>query len=231
MTTLLGLAALLAAVPGQAAQARLVRLRTADGWTLGARYQAPRAGRSAAILVHGAAAGKSEWAPLQDALARRGLGSLALDLRGHGDSRQGPSGEAGFEGFDASGEWPRARRDIEAAAAFLRRQGIPARRIGCVGASIGANLASAARPAPAWLVLLSPGADYRGVRLAPPSAGLPVLAAASPADRTAFETARAYAAAHPAAEFLPAAQGHGAQMLADPAFLAALVGWVERRGP
>ncbi|MCX5797186.1 MAG: alpha/beta fold hydrolase [Elusimicrobia bacterium] len=209
------------------ARAETVRFKTDDGWTICASYQAPKPGRPVAILVHGVAAGKSEWQPLTAELAKRGIGSLALDLRGHGESLAGPSGKTDFAGFDASQEWPKAVKDIEAAAAYLQKRGIKTARLGYIGASIGANLASWAKPSPRWLALLSPGADYRGVILSRPTAGLAVLVAASPPDAYAFQTAAAYARQFPSAAFLKAGHGHGAQMLSEPEFLKGLADWIE----
>jgi alpha-beta hydrolase superfamily lysophospholipase len=174
------------------------------------------------------AAGKGEWLPLVAELSKRGIGSLALDLRGHGESLVGPAGKTDFTGFDASEEWPKAQRDIEAAAAFIKKQGVPASRLGYIGASIGANLVSWAKPSPRWLALLSPGVVYRGVRLSRPAAGVAILVAASPPDTYAFQTATAYAQQFPSASFLKAGQGHGAQMLSEPMFLKELADWIER---
>jgi alpha-beta hydrolase superfamily lysophospholipase len=212
------------------AQPQAVRFKTRDGWTICAGYQAPKKGRPVAVLVHGVAAGKSEWLPLVAELGKRGIGSLALDLRGHGESLAGPAGKTDFTGFDAAAEWPKARKDIEAAADFLKKKGLPAGRIGYIGASIGANLVSWAKPSPRWLALLSPGGNYRGVLLSRPPAGVAVLVAASPPDAYAFQTAAAYAQQFPSASFLTAGQGHGAQMLSDPAFLKGLADWIERTG-
>lgn len=206
-----------------------VSFKTQDGWTIRASYQTPRKGRPVAIMVHGVAAGKGEWQPLIEELSKRGIGSLALDLRGHGESLAGPAGQTDFTGFDAAAEWPKARLDIEAAAAFLKKQGLPAARIGYIGASIGANLVSWAKPRPHWLALLSPGVDYHGVRLSRPPVGLSILLAASPMDAYPFQTAAAYAQQFPAAVFLQAREGHGAQMLSDPTFLKKILDWIESK--
>ncbi len=221
------LLALMAAVPSWASQGQNARFKTEDGWTIAAVYRAPRIHRPVAIMVHGVAAGKGEWEPLAVELERRGIGSLAIDLRGHGESLQGPSGKTDFQNFDATGEWAQAERDIEAAAAFLKKHGIAASRIGYIGASIGANLVSSAKPKPRFLVLLSPGVDYRGVRLASPPKGVPTLVAASPADSYAFESSQDLTASAKGAVFLTARQGHGAQMFADPEFFQKLIDWIE----
>lgn len=205
-----------------------VRFQTPDGWRIAGLYRPPATGRPVAIMAHGVAAGKNEWEPLAAELAKRGIGSLAIDLRGHGDSQEGPSGRTDYKDFFTTDEWARAQSDIESAAAFLQKQGVPASRIIYIGASIGANLASLARPAPRCLVLLSPGMDYGGVRLARPTPGLPALVAAAPEDGYAAKTASAYAAAGKNITYLRARKGHGAQMFSDQDFLAALLRWLER---
>ena len=225
------LALMAAAVPAWASQGQNARFKTEDGWTIAGLYRAPRLHQPVVILVHGVAASKSDWEPLTLKRERRGIGSLAIDLRGHGESLQGPAGKTDFQGFDATQEWPRAQKDIEAAAAFLTKHGIAASRVGYVGASIGANLVSWAMPRPRFLVLLSPGMDYRGVRLAHPPKGVPILVAACAEDSYAFRSSEDFAAKTKGAVFLTARQGHGAQMLADPEFFKKLLGWIERQNP
>ncbi len=220
---------MLSAPGARAAGAAKVSFRTEDGWRLAALYHPPRPGRAVAVLVHGVASDKHEWDELAPELWKLGLGTLALDLRGHGESRAGPGGETGYQGFDASGEWPRAVRDLEAALAFLRRRG--ARKAALVGASIGANLASevAASTPVAWVALLSPGFDYRGVALARELDRQPTLIGASSADPYAWSTYAELARSPLAARYAEASGGHGVQMLRDPAFRAKLLDWIKER--
>ncbi|MDE2511459.1 MAG: alpha/beta hydrolase fold domain-containing protein, partial [Elusimicrobia bacterium] len=155
-----------------------------------------------------------------------GVGSLAVDLRGHHDSQKGPAGTRTFEDFDATGEWPRAVEDLETAARWLRKRGVPENRIAFGGASIGANLASlaaAAHPRAPFLLLLSPGPDYRGVGLkARP--GLKTLVGASPGDRYAHQTLAPLSAVQ-GVETFEAPGGHGTQMFEDKATLDRVVAW------
>lgn len=207
-------ALLLLASLAAASSAETVRFKTSDGWTLAAKYAAPPKGGPVAILVHGVGASKEEWQPLEAELAKRGLGTLALDLRGHGESQKGEV------------EWRKAVEDLVAASRFLEKKGVPAKRQGFAGGSIGANLATQAAPlvGAKWVVLLSPGVEYRGVSCAPPK--LPTLAAASPADAYALRTARALEGA--GATFVQTNGGHGAQMLIQPDFMAKLGDWIEK---
>lgn len=185
-------------------------------------YHPPKKGRAVALLIHGVGSSKSEWQALTPRLHALGLGTLAIDLRGHGEGKSGP---LGYRAFDASGEWPRLVSDLEGALAFLKAKGILSSRVGLIGASIGANLASqlaAAHPELPWIVLLSPGSDYRGVALAP----LPkrrVLSCASRADPYAFMTVSGLSFG----EKLEARSGHGVQMTEDPAFLRGLLDWLK----
>ncbi len=227
IAALLALPALAApAMPG----ARRVTFSTPDGWTIAADYRPPRRGESVVILAHGVGSSKAEWRPLVEALAARGVGTLSLDLRGHADSRKGPGGERGYETFDATGEWPNAVADLLAARRWLGARGLPDSRLGYGGASIGANLAAQAAArvrCRTFLVLLSPGGDYRGVPLVLPAKAR-VLVGASPEDGYA-DAARRACAAYPNVETFCAPSGHGVQMFSDPATLARVAGWIAAR--
>ena len=110
-----------------------------------------------------------EWQELAERLRGLGLGTLAFDLRGYGESTRGPHGPQDYRGFGDM-DWPRTTKDVDAAISFLEEKGIPEDRVALVGSVVGANIASMAsmvHPVAAWLILLSPGNDYHGL-----SAGL-----------------------------------------------------------
>lgn len=206
-----------------------VSFRTKDGWTISALYHKPGKGKPVAVLVHGVAAGKLEWNKLCAELWKLGFGTLALDLRGHGDSTAGPKGKRDFKDFDATAEWPDAVEDVAAALGYLKGRGV--KSIGLIGGSIGANLVSQARaadPSVRWLVLLSPGEDYRGVGVGDLS-GRKAVVAASPGDGYAMQKAMALGTAAGGPVFLQG-QGarHGAQLIDDPEFLAKLLDWLKK---
>lgn len=221
------IAALLAVASVAAAEPALkpVRFATADRVTLAALYKAPPGKKArVVILVHGVGAGKGEWDELAQALWGRGFGTLAIDLRGHGESTGGD-----YRAFDKKGEWPRAINDLTAAFAFLKKKGFKPSRVGAIGGSIGANLVSqlaAKNPGMPFVCLLSPGMDYRGVEPAELK-GRRVLVAASPSDAYAFAAAKELAA-RDGSKLLTAKQGHGAQMLREPEFVDALLDWIEK---
>ena len=119
-------------------------------------YEPPTRG-PAVILVHMLHRSRRDFDALASRLASEGIGALALDLRGHGDS-QGSIG-ADFAPMVA---------DVKAARRFLIGRSDVSGHIGFLGASLGANLvalAAADDPGIASLALLSPSLDYRGLRI------------------------------------------------------------------
>ncbi|MBI4348393.1 MAG: alpha/beta fold hydrolase [Elusimicrobia bacterium] len=193
---------------------------------LAAGWVAPKKGRPVVILLHGVAAARSEWNPLIDRLTEAGIGSLALDFRGHGES-----GGPRFDRFKTTESWLRLEADIRAAVSYVAGKGVPKSRLGLLGASIGANLAAraaAADPGLACVALLSPGLEYRGIGVDEAAVKIkrPILIAASSGDRYAFETVQYLRRALPGAASLQAQAGHGAQMLADGEFTAKLLTWL-----
>jgi pimeloyl-ACP methyl ester carboxylesterase len=219
----LGFAAAASAAPGPVE--RKVSFPTKDGWTIAALYRPAKKHGTVLVLAHGVAASKAEWAGFTSRLADKGVGTLAIDLRGHDESKKGPPGSGDYTTFDASGEWPLAVQDLDAAVEWLEAKGVPENKIALGGASIGANLASveaAARPKTPFLLLLSAGPDYRGVRLRKPLTR--TLAVASPPDQGADLTLKPLGAV-PGVETLEAPAGHGVQMFADPKTLDRIVAW------
>jgi pimeloyl-ACP methyl ester carboxylesterase len=203
-----------------------VSFQTKDGWTISALYRPARKGGDVLILAHGVGSAKVEWAGFTQRLAAKGVGTLAIDLRGHADSKRGPKGAGDYTTFDATDEWPRAVADLDAAAAWLKARGVPEERIALGGASVGANLASVAaagKPKTPFLLLLSAGPEYRGVKLRKPETR--TLAGASPGDLYAYQTLKPLAAV-PGVETFEAPSGHGVQMFADPTTLDKIVDWI-----
>lgn len=146
-----------------------VTIPTPDGVALAASWRpvpgAPDA--PAVLLLHEFSRDRREWDALVPELAQRGLATLALDLRGHGEStRKGGAvvkltprlmtDPAGFP------------RDVEAAGKWLRGR---TAKVGAMGLALGANLVVLAT-ASGWAdagVALSATTD----RLAPLAGGRP----------------------------------------------------------
>jgi dienelactone hydrolase len=224
-------AALLAiAVPLHAAQR--VTFRTDDGVTLTAMWYEPsnRPG-PAVILIHMLQRSRRDWEPLAQRLASDGIGALAIDLRGHGESSgQAPSAA------EESATFASLLADVRAARRFLAtRSDVQQTRVGIAGASLGASLAvlhAAADPTVSSLALLSPSLDYRGLRIETAARKLakPVLLVASDDDFYASRSARELQKGAGTREVLTVSRaGHGTNMLTHaPDLVRALIDWFRR---
>jgi dienelactone hydrolase len=141
-------------------------LTTADGYALKGTLTLPAAKGKVpvVILAHQFRADRSGWAPLAERLAARGIGTLALDLRGHGASTMKEGAEVAVTSdFMASARavgFDQIPGDLALAAAWLRKQpGVDGRRIGLAGSSVGAFSVLLAAPEvkPVAVLSLSPG--------------------------------------------------------------------------
>ena len=138
--------------------AERVSLKTDDGVTLSATWYEPASRPApAVILVHALQRSQRDWEGLASQLATAGIGALAIDLRGHGESSGSPQDYTGMV------------QDVRTARRFLAaRADVTPARLGIGGASIGASLAALAaveEPSVVSIALLSPSLDYRGLRL------------------------------------------------------------------
>jgi pimeloyl-ACP methyl ester carboxylesterase len=134
-----------------------VKLTAGDGIEVAGTY-IPGSLPSGVVMLHMMPATRRSYDGLGDKLAEAGFHTMAIDLRGHGDS-----GGGDYMDF-SDAQHQKAILDVKAAVDFLKKQN-PDMGIGFVGASIGANLAlqyAAANPV-AFLALLSPGISYRGI--------------------------------------------------------------------
>lgn len=143
-----------------------ITFKTEDGIEIAANWNRAAVGDGFyLLLLHMMPATKESWTLFQEKSAKRGFGSLAIDLRGHGESVNGPRGKIDYRSFNDL-DHQKKILDVEASVSWLLKQGIKAENIFLIGASIGANLAiqylaehAEAKAAAA----LSPGLDYRGI--------------------------------------------------------------------
>lgn len=127
------------------------------------------------VLAHMMPATKESWDELAKNFQNIGYESLAIDLRGHGESIRGES-EKGKEiklnylNF-SDVEHQKSILDLEAAVDYLLKERQATRdKINFIGASIGANLSLqyiVQHPEFKTAVLLSPGLNYRGIKTEP----------------------------------------------------------------
>jgi dienelactone hydrolase len=215
-----------------AAATRTVSFRTEDGLTLSADWYEPAARPApAVILVHMLNRTRRDWDGVASRLASEGIGALAIDLRGHGDSQASPPPAA-------PPDFAAMAADVAAARRYLgTRSDVQHSRIGIAGASLGANLAAVAAgadPNVTSLALLSPSLDYRGVRIeaAVRKYGTrPVLLVAGDDDAYAVRSVKDLqkAGGGPREVLTLSRAGHGSNMLSSsPDLTRALVEWFRR---
>jgi alpha-beta hydrolase superfamily lysophospholipase len=217
----------------RAAGTQRVTLRTDDGATLAAMWYEPSSRPApAVILVHMLHRSRRDWDSFAHRLAGEGIGALAIDLRGHGESQRYGTREASPE----SGYSPMVL-DVKAARRYLAaRTDVVQARVGIAGASLGANvavLAAAADETLASIAVLSPTLDYRGLRIEQPIKKItrPVLLVASSDDSYASRSAKDLqkAGGGPRELLVLEQAGHGTTMLSRDENLArTLVDWFRR---
>lgn len=200
-----------------------VQLKAADGVPLTATLYDAENG-PAVVLVHMYTRVKEDWRPFAERLQAAGARVVAVDLRGHGGSGGAAAPSAAMA------------LDVRAAVDFAATRA-GSRAVAVVGASFGATAALAAAGETAivrGVALVSPSADYRGVRLDPALKRYgqrPLLVVASLEDPYALRTARTITAESAPARQLTtsAVAAHGSQLVdKDPDVATALVDWLRR---
>ncbi len=213
-----------------------VVLQTADRVALVGSFE-PGTSKGAVLLLHMMPADRTSWGALQTALVERGVASLAIDLRGHGESLIQGDRRLDYQTFQDE-DHQASLLDVDAALTWLAHRGHPAGSVALVGASIGANLAlvtAAHITAIPAVALLSPGENYRGVQtfeaarqLAPTQA---VWAAASQGDdQQSFDDTRRILDLVKSSDksFHPyTSAGHGTILFqTDPQLIDTLADWI-----
>ncbi len=166
-----------------------VEIKTEDSWILkGDLYKVnyneedKKLIGNTLLLLHMLPSDRSSYNQIIPSLIELGFNILNLDWRGHGESvykedkcPQGgfpttlacpPKKAISYESF-TNEDYKSALLDVEAAVKFLEEQGVKKENLGIIGASIGANYAlqfAAKNPQIKFIVLLSPGLDYHGVK-------------------------------------------------------------------
>ena len=197
----------LLAAPGTTPASTEMALTSADGFALKGTLSLPAAKGKVpvVILAHQFGADHTGWAPLAERLAARGIGTLALDLRGHGASTQKAGAPVAVTAdFMASAKavgFDQIPADLAQAAAWLRKQpGVDGRRLGLAGSSVGAFAVLLAAPdvKPVAILSLSPagtgafGPEAREhLKAAVLRAKASTFVLASTSDKDAFENATA----------------------------------------
>lgn len=196
-----------------------------DDLILQGDYTAPASSSSLVLVcLHGLGSSRGEWEPLIRQAAKRGWGSLAYDLRGHGNSRGTMVGNTVNHEDPENGRdpefWKLFPSDLgDVLSSLEKKTGGGPNRVVVAGASLGANVAvtyAAQRPGLRAVVLLSPGLDYAGLQTEGPTMILetPALLVAAQPDRYAFMSGERLVALAPKNRVtwwpLPKGTAHGA---------------------
>lgn len=216
-----------------------VILDTRDGLKISSMLSEPKGQTPKAyvLLLHQFTGRKEDYDSFCLELSKNGLGSLALDFRGHGQS-------AKLNGRTYSTFSPQdfidMTLDAQAGFSYLLDKAPGASKL-VVGASIGANIAlifCSAEPRVAKTALLSPGGIYKGIAIND-SAQLygrrPILVAACSDDSYSSESSKTIAADALKAganvtSWLIEGRGHGTGLLSKEGFSAELIRWLNARG-
>jgi alpha-beta hydrolase superfamily lysophospholipase len=187
-------------------------------------------------FYHAGSPGRITWDGFARSLVRSGQGVLVFAARGHGESRKLTGGQSvTYESFVRE-DWKRMPDDLGGAIQFLiKTYGLKSERIAVGGASLGANVAllyaAHSESVPA-VMLLSSGIEYAGLNIDRPFTlygKRPLLLAASPGDRYAFESMQSLAVRRNDA-LLKLIEGpgsqHGVNML-NPETTARILEWTK----
>ncbi|MEM4282088.1 MAG: alpha/beta fold hydrolase [Candidatus Woesearchaeota archaeon] len=199
-------------------------LKAKDGTQLAYDFWQGEKEKPGIVLVHMLPSNRSSWRPLVPFLQKEGWSVIAIDYRGRGESGGKLVSPQDFQNIAL---------DVDAAIDFLQQKGI--KTIGIVGASIGANhalLAGLRHPSIKSVVLLSPGLDYRGVKVADVASklGKPLLVVASEDDAYSAQSSKEIIrlAKEPKALKIYSAAGHGTDMLNQPDLIPLLIDWLKK---
>ena len=123
-----------------------VRLETSDDQALYGDFFAPKGVRGKAqpvLMLHAPGSDRSTLTDLAEILRKKKLAVLILDLRGHGESANEETDWTKLDEEQRANLWTYAIRDVEAAAAWLRkRDDVHSTSLSLVG--VGASSALAA---------------------------------------------------------------------------------------
>lgn len=155
------------AAPG-AANPDHVQFETEDGVIVHGRFFAPETElRTAALYLHQPGRSGTDWEYMAGRLAEMGVAGLAIDLRGHGESRTTVGGEVIDRELFGPDDFYAMSMDVAAAVAYLRDERAMAENgLQLIGADVGGS-AAMLYAVEDWgvesMAMLSPGLLYDGV--------------------------------------------------------------------
>jgi len=224
---------------GDAAPVEKVKFTTSDGVEIVGNYR-PSAGTPpkkvpGLICVPMLGKTKDTYDEFTKHLSEIGIATLAIDVRGHGESTM--DGKIRYGSFNPK-QWLECTRDLNASLGWMAsRPEIDNRHLGFVGASIGANFAliAGARNEVNMVIALSPGLDFHQVKPEGSAAkihGKPVYVIATAGDKySADAVSRLSQVMDPKTEtkIIKSRGEHGTEMFKIPFFQEELVKWVKEK--
>lgn len=176
---------------------KAVTWESVDGVTLHARlYGSSELPLPGLILVHDIGGDRGDWEPFARRMMQRGFRSIALDLRGHGQSVTRGDDTVRFGSFTTE-DWAMAQDDLIAAKRELLKSGADPDNLFMVGAGLGGSLAlrhAVNDPEIQGLIVLSPQRSTRGISIEDVVAAnrrLPILFIATEGDTSSASSAEA----------------------------------------
>ena len=220
---------------------RTVEIPTSDKLKLHADYYPPRdtdQRSPGALLVHDAGESRAQLVKIAERLQRQGFAVLAIDLRGHGDSRTEDYDWSNMDEEAREKLWAFTTRDLDAAASWLRgNDQVHSTNLNLIGVRTGCTLAvrHALKDANVRsLGLISPRAEEFGFDLRgdiEELAGLPVYIVTERAERKSAESlmvgAHEAVGGPPFIELLIAKPKKGDSVLEDRKLAVDLAKWLE----
>jgi pimeloyl-ACP methyl ester carboxylesterase len=210
-----------------------IEFQTKDGVTIHSTLVEVQNPKATIILLPMLSKTKESWKRVQEELAIARYQSLALDLRGHGQSTIKKGRQIHWRSFKTR-EFNKMTLDVEAAINHLSQElGVEPDSIYLMGASIGANIAlkyAADHPKVQGVVLLSPGLNYRGVEIiqdAEDYAERPIFFAVSLEDLNSLEGTRHLSSKTSSFKLIELEDaGHGTRMFKSGILMEKVLDWL-----
>jgi len=147
-----------------------IELLTEDKVKIIGDYLKVKDSKFVVLLLHMMPATKESFKEFEEILKENNFSSLAIDLRGHGESKLTLEGKSLDYRYFSDKDHQKSIYDLKAASEFLIKEGFKRKFQYLVGASIGANLAlefASLYPEIKKIVLISCGLNYRGLATLP----------------------------------------------------------------
>lgn len=183
-----------------------ITLKTSDDQVIKGIYYPNSMSKKGILLLHQLAKNKDSWKQWIPELGKT-HNVLAIDLRGHGES-SGDYKDFSDDDFNA------IKKDVAASVEMLERKGISRKSISFIGSSIGANTVQnyVSMYPHDKAVLLSPGINYRGIKLSMTDTSSLVIV--SKEDSYSYDSVRELESVSPTSKFIYLDnKGHGTNML------------------